>query len=75
MLQNQIDDNGRQVLSYLATQEGSIVSQAVLAQQCPPKQWKTTLAKLLQRELIEQVGSGYRFQVELVRQAFLNMSS
>jgi hypothetical protein len=72
ILQNQVDDNGRQVLSYLAAQEeGAIVNQAILAQQCPSEQWKITLAKLRQRELIEPVGSGYRFQVELVRRAFI----
>ncbi len=71
-LGNQIDDNGRAVLRYLAVQgEGAVVNESELAQHCPHGQWESVLFHLLRRELIEAVGSGYRFQVELIRRAFL----
>ncbi len=74
IIYGQIDDNGRQVLSYLAAQgEGAIVSQTKLAQHCPPAQWESTLSNLLRRELIEPVSLGYRFQVEFVRRAVLSI--
>jgi len=71
-LGNEIDDNGRGVLRYLAAQgEGAVVSEVELAQHCPDGQWENVLSQLLRGELIEAVGSGYRFQVELIRRAFL----
>ncbi len=69
-LRDEIDENGRGVLRYLAAQ-GAVVNESELAQHCPHGQWESVLSQLLRRELIEAVGGGYRFQVELIRRAFL----
>ncbi|OCQ92703.1 hypothetical protein BCD64_08100 [Nostoc sp. MBR 210] len=67
---NQVDDNGRNILRFIAAQgEGVVVSKLGLSQQFPDV-WKITIKLLLQRELIEEVAEGYRFQVELIRQWF-----
>jgi hypothetical protein len=55
ILQNQIGENERKILSILASY-GEL--------DCPEEK---SLSLLLERELIERVGSGYRFQVELIR--------
>jgi MFS family permease len=55
ILNNQIGENERKILSILAS-DGEL--------DCPDEK---SISLLLQRELIEKVGSGYRFQVELIR--------
>ncbi|WP_225896096.1 AAA family ATPase [Dendronalium phyllosphericum] len=67
---NQVDANGGDILRFIAAQgEGAIVSKQILSQQFPDM-WETTIQLLLQRELIEEVAEGYRFQVELIRRWF-----
>ncbi len=66
---NQIDAAGLAILRFLAAQgEGAIVSRKTILQQFPDEY--DALDLLLQRELIEEVGEGYRFQVELIRRWF-----
>jgi len=68
---NQMDDNGRTLLRFIASHgEGAIVSREALAAQLS-SDLEPTLALLLRRELIEPVDEdAYRFQVELVRRWF-----
>ncbi len=67
---NQVDAAGRGLLRWLATHgEGAVVSRETLSQHCPDA-LDTTIAQLVQRELIEPVDGGYRFQVELIRRWF-----
>jgi len=69
--QNQIDDHGRAILHLMASQgEGAIMSHEELATQLSDTNLEKTIALLLQREIIETVEEGYRFQVELVRRWF-----
>jgi hypothetical protein len=73
---NRVDAAGLTILNYLANQgENGAVSQAVLANQLTtiPDLGKT-LTHLCQRELLENSGEGYRFQVELVRRWFAQIS-
>jgi AAA domain len=66
---NQIDAAGLAIMRFLAAQgEGAIVSRKTILQQFPDDY--NALDLLLQRELIEEVGEGYRFQVELIRRWF-----
>ncbi|WP_143845115.1 GAF domain-containing protein [Nostoc sp. T09] len=66
---NQVDDNGRAILRFIAAQgEGAIAPHQTLLQQFPHAD--ITRKLLLQRELIEEVGEGDRFQVELIRRWF-----
>ncbi|WP_414755155.1 AAA family ATPase [Anabaena sp. CCY 9910] len=68
---NQVDTNGREVLRLIAAQgEGGIASKQTLSQQFPDV-WERTIPLLLQRELIEEVADGYRFQVDLIRRWFV----
>ncbi len=55
IIYNQIGEDERKILSILAS-DGKL--------DCPEEK---SLSLLLERELIEKVGSGYRFQVELIR--------
>jgi hypothetical protein len=67
---NQVDTAGQAVLRLVASQgESSIVSRATLMQQLP-ENLDSTLILLTNRELIEQVNGGFRFQVELIRRWF-----
>ncbi|MBD2364380.1 AAA family ATPase [Anabaena minutissima FACHB-250] len=67
MQNNQVDASGRDILRFIAAQgKGEIVSKLTLSQQFSDV-WERTIELLLQRELIEEVGEGYRFQVELIR--------
>ncbi|MDZ8054092.1 MAG: GAF domain-containing protein [Aulosira sp. ZfuVER01] len=67
---NQVDENGRAILRFIAAQgEGAIALHHTLSQQFPHA--TTTRKLLLQRELIEEVGDGDRFQVELIRRWFI----
>ncbi|MBD0263905.1 MAG: ATP-binding protein [Tolypothrix sp. Co-bin9] len=67
---NQVDAAGLAILRFIATLgEGAIVSRKALSQQFP-EVVESSLNLLLQRELIEEVGDGYKFQVELIRRWF-----
>ncbi|WP_298912124.1 AAA family ATPase [uncultured Nostoc sp.] len=67
---NQVDATGQAILRFIAAQgEGAIVSRQTLLQQFPDA--NITFSLLLQRELIEEVDDGYRFQVELIRRWFI----
>ena len=63
---NQIDDHGRDILKFMATQgENAVISKQTILQQFPNS--KNSLYLLLQRDLIEEINQGYCFQVELIR--------
>ncbi|MEH1800174.1 MAG: AAA family ATPase [Nostoc sp.] len=67
---NQVDATGQAILRFIAAQgEGTIVSRQTLLQQFADAD--ITFKLLLQRELIEEVDDGYRFQVELIRRWFI----
>ena len=71
---NQVDATGLAILQFLAAQgEGAIVSRTAILEQFTDEY--NALNLLLQRELIEQVGDGYRFQVELIRHWFVSSQS
>ncbi|WP_442921794.1 AAA family ATPase, partial [Microcoleus sp. ARI1-A5] len=66
---NQVDAAGLAILQFLAARgEGATVSRPTILQHFPDK--SDALNLLLQRELIEEVSEGYRFQVELIRRWF-----
>jgi len=68
---NQVTPDGLAVLRFIASYgEGQVVSKMILQTQFPTS-LEMILLHLLQRELIEQSGDGYRFQVELIRQWFV----
>jgi hypothetical protein len=68
--QNQVDGAGLALLRLMATHgEGVVVSRDTLARH-PSDELDQTLTLLLQRDLIEAVDGGYRFQVELIRRWF-----
>jgi len=67
---NQIDARGLALLRHLASlREGTVADRAVLLQQEPDLD--EVLRLLMQRDLIESVDGGYRFQVELIRRWFV----
>ncbi|MCK5717891.1 MAG: hypothetical protein KAH77_10415, partial [Thiomargarita sp.] len=67
---NQVTPQGLALLHLIAAQgEGHMVSAERLRTECPDD-FEATLDKLLQRELIELLSTGYCFQVELIRQWF-----
>lgn len=69
--ENQVSTDGLPLLRYLAAQgEGAIVGGEQLARDCPREEIEAILKQLLQRDLIEAVKGGYRFQVELIRRWF-----
>jgi len=71
---NQVSKEGLILLRYLANQgEGAIISDDELLAQCQlsPAEYEAALAHLLQRELVELLGDGYHFQVELIRRWFV----
>ncbi|WP_293241336.1 MULTISPECIES: AAA family ATPase [unclassified Microcoleus] len=66
---NQVDAAGLAILQFLAAQgEGGIVSRETILQEFPDD--FDAVGLLRQRELIEEVGDGYCFQVELMRRWF-----
>jgi hypothetical protein len=68
---NQVDAAGLTILRFLGARgEGAAVSRQAILQQFPDKYYALDL--LMQRELIEEVGDGYRFQVELIRRWFVS---
>jgi len=67
---NQVDELGLAILRFLAVQgEGVSIGKAELSREFPDR-LNPTLNLLLRRELIEAVGDGYGFQVELIRRWF-----
>jgi hypothetical protein len=67
---NQVDGAGLALLRFIAAQgEGAVVRREILAHH-QPDELDQTLTLLLQRDLIEAVDGGYRFQVELIRRWF-----
>lgn len=70
--QNQVDEVGRAVLRLMATyDEGAGAPRQALVDYVPSLlALEEALKALRQRELIEPVNEGYRFQVELVRRWF-----
>ncbi|MEQ8462466.1 AAA family ATPase [Coleofasciculus sp. E1-EBD-02] len=67
---NQVDELGLAILRFLAAQgEGVSIGKAALSRKFPDR-LNPTLTLLLQRELIEDSGGGYCFQVELIRRWF-----
>jgi AAA+ ATPase superfamily predicted ATPase len=67
---NQVNAEGLELLRFLAAKgEGATVSKKALSRQFPNR-LDSSLNLLLRRELIEQVGDGYRYQVELIRRWF-----
>jgi hypothetical protein len=71
---NQIDAAGLAILQFLAARgEGATVSHETILQHFPDRYYALDL--LLQREAIEQVNDGYRFQVELIRRWFASSPS
>jgi hypothetical protein len=68
---NQISAGSLDLLRRLANAgEGAIVDRATLAQGYAGD-LEQALSLPIQRELIEAVGDGYRFQIELIRRSFL----
>lgn len=66
---NQLNATGLAILQFLAAQgEGEIVSRKTILQEFSDD--FDAVGLLLQRELIEEVGDGYCFQVELIRRWF-----
>jgi hypothetical protein len=70
---NQVSPAGLQVLKKMAAAgENQVVSYAELQRYCPADaDVEKTIENLLRRELIEPLGDGYRFQVELIRRWFI----
>jgi hypothetical protein len=67
---NQVDAAGLAILRFLAAQgEGAVGSRNTMLQQLPDIS-ESAFELLLQRELIEEVSDGFRFQVELIRRWF-----
>ncbi|MFN8486116.1 MAG: effector-associated domain EAD1-containing protein [Caldilineaceae bacterium] len=69
---NQIDLAGVDLLCYLAAQgPGAVLNRQALEKRLPKQNgFSHTFDLLLQRDLIEPVDNGYRFQVELIRRWF-----
>ncbi|MEQ8538244.1 MAG: hypothetical protein RIB93_12445 [Coleofasciculus sp. D1-CHI-01] len=67
---NQVDELGLAILRFLAAQgEGASIGEVALSREFSDH-LNPTLNLLLQRELIEDSGGGYGFQVELIRRWF-----
>jgi hypothetical protein len=69
---NQVDTAGLALLRFMAAQgEGAVINRKDLAHHSSDSDnLNQALALLTRRELIEAVGGGYRFQVELIRRWF-----
>jgi len=68
---NQVDAAGLSLLRFVAAQgENAIVSREVLTRQFSDN-LDQALALPMKRELFEQIDTGYRFQVELIRRWFV----
>ena len=67
---NQVSALGAEVLRFMAARgEAAIIDRSALLRQFP-SDLDSTLDGLLRRELIEEAGNGYRFQVESIRRWF-----
>ncbi|MEQ9355014.1 nSTAND1 domain-containing NTPase [Coleofasciculus chthonoplastes] len=67
---NQVNKADLELLKFLAAKgEGATVSKKVLSRQFPDN-LNSTLNLLVRRDLLEEDGDGYRFQVELIRRWF-----
>ncbi|NMG07401.1 AAA family ATPase [Brasilonema sp. UFV-L1] len=67
---NQVDAAGLAILKYLAAQgEGAIFNKITILKKLPDVS-ESAFKLLLQREFIEEVEDGFRFQVELIRRWF-----
>jgi DNA-binding IscR family transcriptional regulator len=66
---SKVGEIGQAVLRFMASHgEGTVVSlQALEAETQFATELEKTLALLVQRELVEAEGDGYRFQVEMIR--------
>ena len=70
---NQVDATGLEILRFMAAKgEKAVVSKQTIALEFQNKNYFSSIRLLLQRELIEEVGNGYKFQVELIRRWFEN---
>ncbi|MDY6897537.1 MAG: hypothetical protein SWZ49_05585 [Cyanobacteriota bacterium] len=70
---NQVDATGLEILEFIAAKgEEAIVNQKTLALEFQEKNYHSAIVLLKQRELIEEVEDGYKFQVELIRCWFEN---
>ena len=70
---NQVDATGLEILRAIAAKgEGSVVSQKTIALEFQNQDYYSAIVLLQQRQLIEEVDDGYRFQVELIRRWFEN---
>ncbi|WP_353573344.1 hypothetical protein, partial [Candidatus Albibeggiatoa sp. nov. BB20] len=68
---NQISPNSLNLLKLIAKQgEAQLLDEEWLRTQCPDN-FDVCIANLLQRELLVRLGTGYRFQVELIRRWFI----
>jgi hypothetical protein len=70
---NQIDDDGRRLLTFLAPRcAARPLPRTALLAHCPdPAALDATLTKLRERELIDHAQHHYSFQVELIRRWFV----
>ncbi|MEO1209251.1 MAG: AAA family ATPase [Cyanobacteria bacterium J06638_20] len=67
---NQVDSGALAVLRYIAAHgESATVGETALENQFSDG-WRGAIGLLVKRELLERVPSGYKFQVELIRQWF-----
>ncbi|MBN1874201.1 MAG: ATP-binding protein [Anaerolineae bacterium] len=67
---NQVDKAGLSILRIVASQGEGIAANLTTLSSLNTKNITAALNALIQRELIEQVEDGYRFQVELIRRWF-----
>ncbi len=69
---NQVNSKGAHLLKYIAAKgEFVVVSKEELLAQCTnSEEFEEIMLKLAQRELLEPLGDGYRFQVEIIRRWF-----
>ncbi len=69
---NRINPGGAAMLRRLACMgEGAILPKIEWRKECP-QHFDQHVRRFLQRELIEPIDSGYRFQIELVRRWFVS---
>ncbi len=71
---NQVDDNGLALLRCIAEagENMAVTREQLSAHITDTEELVQTLEALVRRELIEPEGTGYRFQVELIRRWFLH---
>ncbi len=68
---NQVDATGLEILRFIAAKrEKAVVNKESIAREFQNTDYCSSIRLLLQRELIEEVGNGYKFQVELIRRWF-----